>query len=233
MDHFDRFFSDDRNVVMDTNIFCRLNRNRLFYVACRVAFLRVFDSLLNEFISASVSTRPVGFLDRIPLLAGTAPQVQLALLLQTWQTLHSGKPRSLTVQEQVICFAAIGELADAGSEGEHRMIRRAERGPDRVDSGDMMWLTSRVRMLQIMLPFSPHPAVLQIETGVAAEDLDPVRSAGGVEQETLAGLLDLLGHWTVSERLFENASGLLTPAEFEILRAFFAEHPELIERVTA
>jgi len=222
-----------RNRDTDTDIFSQLNRNRLFYVACRVAFLRAFDNLLGESISASESTRCVGFLERIPLLAGTAPQVQIELLLQTWQTLRSETPRALTIQEQVICLAITSELAHTGADDEDRMLRRAACGPVRVYPGDVTWLASRVRVLQMMLPFAPQAAILQVESGIAAEDLHPVRTAGGVDQVTFAGLIDLLGNWTVSDRIFVNASGLLTPTELEILKEFFAEHPRLIASATA
>ena len=87
-------------------------------------------------------------------------------------------------------------------------------------------------MLQMLLPFAPQAAILQVEPHIAADDLIPVRTAGGVDEQTVAGLLDLLGSWRVSERLFANAEGLLTPTELEILRAFFAEHPQLIASTT-
>lgn len=218
----------DEDDEMETELFSQLNRNRLFYAACRVAFLRVFDSLLDEFIASSESKRRCGYLERIPLLAGTAPQVQIELLLRTWQVLRTEPPRSLTIEEQVVCFAITSELAHAGATDDQRMIRRAARGPVTIDPGDVTWLASRVRMLQMVLPFAPQAAVLQVESGIATDDLTSVRSAGGVDQETFTDLLDLLGQWTVSESLFDNAEGLLTPTEGEILRAFFAEHPELL-----
>lgn len=214
--------------MLDTDIFSQLNRNRLFYVACRVAFLRVFDSLLDEFIASSSETRRPGFLDRLPVLAGTAPQVQIELLLKTWKTLQSETPRALSITEQVICFGITSELAHTGASDDQRMIRRAARGPVKVDPGDILWLASRVRMLQMMLPFAPQAAVLQVESGIAGDDLVSVRAAGGIDQQTFSGLLDLLGCWTVSDRLLEDSEGLLTATEQEILRAFFAEHPELM-----
>ncbi|MCH2201477.1 MAG: hypothetical protein MK102_05885 [Fuerstiella sp.] len=222
-----------RNRDTDTDLFRQLNRNRLFYVACRVAFLKTFDNLLGESISSSPSIRSEGFLDRIPLLAGTAPQIQIELLLQTWQTLRSETPRVLTIQEQVICLAITSELAHTGADDEDRMLGRAACGPIRVYPGDVTWLASRVRVLQMMLPFAPQAAILQVESGIAAEDLHPVRTAGGVDQAAFAGLVNLLGGWTVSERIFVNARGLLTQTELDILREFFAEHPRLIASGTS
>lgn len=213
---------------MNSNFFCELNRNQLFYVACRVAFLKIFDSLLDEFIAPPSSTRRPGFLERIPMFVGTAPQVQMELLFQTWQTLRSETPRPLTIQEQVICFGITSELAHTGVSNDKRMIRRAARGPVRVDAGDIVWLATRVRMSQMLLPFAPQSAVLQMESGIAADDLNPIRTAGGVDAQTFTSLLNLLGNWTVNETLFANAEGLLDSTELEILRIFFAEHSHLL-----
>ena len=218
---------------MDSSIFDELNRNQLFYVACRVAFLRVFDSLLDEFISPSSSSQRSGFLERIPMFVGTAPQVQMELLFQTWQTLRSETPRPLTIQEQVICFGITSELAHTGLSDDKRMIRRAARGPVRVNAGEIVWLASRVRMLQMLLPFAPQAAVLQMESGIATDDLTPVRTAGGVDAQTFTGLLKLLGNWTVNDSLFANAEGLLDPTELEILQMFFAEHTHLLTTATS
>ena len=213
---------------MNSNIFSELNRNQLFYVACRVAFLRVFDCLLDEFISPPSSTRRPGFLERIPMFVGTAPQVQMELLFQTWQTLRSETPRPLTIQEQVICFGITSELAHTGVSEDKRMIRRAARGPVRVDAGDIVWLASRVRTLQMLLPFAPQAAVLQMESSIATDDLNPIRTAGGIDQQTFTSLLKLLGNWTINESLFANAEGLLDSAELEILQIFFEEHSNLL-----
>jgi len=218
---------------MDTDIVSQLTRNRIFYVACRVAFLRVFDSLLDEFIAAASEEGRRGYLDRLPMLAGTAPQVQIELLLQTWNSLRTTEPRSLTIEEQVICFAVTSELAETSAEDDQRMIRRAARGPVQIDTGNLMWLASRVRLLQVTLPFAPQAAVLQIEQGIATDDLSEVREAGGVSSMALSGLMGVLSRWTVDDSLFQNAEGLLTETELEILRAFFAEYPQLIHTANA
>ena len=218
---------------MDKDIFSQLSRSHLFYMACRVAFLKVFDKLLDEFFSNMASERQCGFMERIPMLAGTAPQVQVELLLQTWQSLRSEKPRLLTIEEQVICFGITSELAHTGEARDQQMIRRAARGPRQVDPGEILWLASRTRLLQMILPFAPQAAILQVESSVPTDDLVPIRASGGIDQQSLTGLLSLLGNWTVSNTLFSNAKGLLTDTELDLLRAFFAEHPQLISARTS
>lgn len=213
---------------MDTDIVSQLTRNRIFYVACRVAFLRVFDSLLDEFIAANSEEGRRGYLDRVPMLAGTAPQVQIELLLRTWHSLRNSAPRELTIEEQVICFAATSELAQSSVQDDQRMIRRAARGPVEIDTGNVTWLASRVRLLQVTLPFAPQAAVLQIEQGIATDDLSEVREAGGINSQSLSGLMDVLSRWAIDESVFEHAEGLLTETEVEILRAFFTEYPRLL-----
>jgi len=215
---------------MTTEITSQLTRNRLFYVACRVAFLRSFDGLLDEFVADSSSRRPNGYLDRIPMLAGTAPQVQLECLLRTWTTIREQNSEPLTIEQQVICFAITSELAATAAAEDTRVLRRAARGPQAIDAGCGIWLASRVRLMQVTLPFAPQAAVLQVESEIAADDLQLVRAAGGVSEVDYSALLDVLGSWRIRPSLFSDAEGLLTSTELETLQAFFSEHPELVQK---
>jgi len=215
---------------MNTDICTQLTRSELFYTACRVAFLRTFDSLLDQHISSRPRLAGRGFLDHVPLLSGTALQVQIDVLLKTWNALHGERSRALTIEEQVVCLSCTHELALAAIADDQAMIRRAARGPVAVDPGDLIWLPSRLRALQIVLPFSPQAAVLQIETRVASEDLDVVRRAGGIDQPAIQRLLDWVGGWKIQSDVIRNSDGLLNATEQEILRAFLCEHPQLLGR---
>lgn len=211
-----------------SQIISKLTPKHFFYIAFRVAFLRVFDSLLDEFIATAPMAGRQGFLHHIPMLSGTAPHVQIELLLQTWDSLRTTQPLALTVEDQVICYAVTTELAETSSDENQRMIRRAARGPVQIEIGNPMWLASHVRSFQVMLPFAPQAAALQMEPGIATDDLTNIRAAGGVDSPTLDRLMNALSRWTVDSSLYLNAEGLLTETEIEILRAFFSEYPHLI-----
>lgn len=213
---------------METDLISQLPRNGLFYLACRVAFVRLLDLLLQEFTEPDVLQERGGYLDRVPLLKGTALHVQLERLLKTWQILRCGESSELTLEEQVICFAVTDELTEVAESNDRSLLRRASQGPRRVDEGPLLWLPSRVRLLQITLPLVPQAAVLQVESGIAADDLLSVRCAGGAAEEDLDALLGLLGRWRVSSRLFHDAEGLLTHDELDIVSGLFREQPGLI-----
>jgi hypothetical protein len=211
-----------------SQIISKLTPKHFFYIAFRVAFLRVFDILLDEFIATAPMAGRQGYLDRIPMLSGTAPHVQIELLFQTWNTLRTTEFPALTVEDQIICYAGTTELAETSSDNDQRTIRRAARGPVQIDIGNPMWLASHVRSFQVTLPFAPQAAALQMEPGIAADDLTNIREAGGVDSPTLNRLMNALSRWTVNSSLYLNAEGLLTDTETEILRAFFSEYPHLI-----
>ena len=213
---------------MDMDLCSQLRKSPIFYVGCRVAFLRTFDCLLNAFISTSSASARRGFLEQVPLFVGTAPQVQLAALLETWRELCTAGRGILLVPHQVVCLCSLCELADTAERNDRRLIHRAIHGPESVDPGDVLWLASRCRLMQMMLPFSSQAGSLQMSSGIAAVDQDPVRSAGGVSQANLASLCDLLGQWHVRPSIVLNSQGLLTATEQEMLRTFFTEHPHLL-----
>lgn len=218
---------------MNNNICTQLTQSELFYTACRVAFLRTFDSLLDQHISSRPRLTGRGFLDHVPLLSGTALQVQIDILLRTWSALHAERSRVLRIEEQVVCLSCTHELALTAIADDQAMIRRAARGPVTVDPGDLVWLPSRLRALQVVLPFSPQAAVLQMESSIASEDLDAVRRAGGVDQTAVERLLEWVGAWTIQSDVIRNSEGLLNATEQEILRAFLCEQPQLLGRSKA
>jgi len=162
------------------------------------------------------------------MFVGAAPQVQLAELFATWQSICTAETETLSVQHQVVCLSCLCELAHTAECRDRSMLRRAIHGPEHVDPGDILWLASRSRMMQMMLPFSSQAGGLQLVSGIASRDLDLVRRAGGVSQVNLSRLLDIVGQWHVSPSLILRSEGLLTQTEQEILREFFAEHTHLL-----
>lgn len=206
----------------------QLTDNIFYYAACRISFLRTLDLLLDEFIAESCTPERYGYLDHIPLLRGTAPQVQLELLLRTWHALAHTEPHQLKLEEQVVCFATTCELAQASVDDDRRIMRRVSRGPVLTDVGDLTWLATRVRLLQMTLPFASQAGVLQIESQVAADDLTDVRGAGGISASDVDVLHDIVSRWRVPADLLTTTEGLLTSSERNIVDAFFQEHPQLV-----
>lgn len=205
----------------------QLKENIFYYAACRISFLRTLDLLLDEFIAESSSPERYGYMDHIPMLRGTAPQVQLELLLRTWHALAHTEPGQLKFEQQVVCFATTCELAQASVDDDRRIMRRVSRGPVATDMADLTWLATRVRLLQMTLPFASQAGVLQIESQVAADDLADVRAAGGLSPSEVQALHDIVSRWRVPADMLKKTAGLLTSTERDIVNGFFQEHPQL------
>ena len=199
-----------------------------YYTGCRIAFLRTLDLLLDEFLAESCSAEYQGYLDHIPMLRGTAPQVQLELLLRTWRSLAHTEPHQLKFEEQAVCFAATSELAQASVDDDRRIMRRVSRGPVATDVRDLTWLATRVRLLQMTLPFATQTDLLKIESQVAADDLVDVRGAGGISPSEVQALHDTVSRWRASADMLKNTEGLLTSTERDLVQRFFEQQPQLL-----
>ena len=162
--------------------------------------------------------------------------MQLHLLMETWNRLKSTELSGLNVSQQCVCFSAFSELARVSASSDQRMIQRIQTGPkanintDNDVSFDGQWLASRSRALQIVLPFSPQAAVLELTSAVAQEDQQDIRSGGGVCADDMQILEDLNGRWRIPQSILLAGDGLISSHERQILVAFFEEHPELIEQ---
>jgi hypothetical protein len=81
--------------------------------------------------------------------------------------------------------------------------------------------------MQITWEFPVEAAHLQRDVSDFMDDSE--RTVGVTASRPLTDeLLALLGQWTVSTQILENAIGLLTPRESRRLGEFFSEHPRLM-----
>ena len=66
--------------------------DEMLYAAFRAAFVLTLDCMLRESLDRQQMRRQAsGFLDVYPVLQGTAPQIQLECLLQTWDHLQQAE----------------------------------------------------------------------------------------------------------------------------------------------
>lgn len=202
----------------------KTSTDEILYLAFRAAFVSTFDRVVAE---NSIDSPPetFGFLDRLPLAKGSAPQVQLDLLLQTWRKL-SVEPQKLSVVDQCVCYCATDELAMFGETENHHMLARIANGPVVFDGLDAMWLSSKLRTIQITWPFPVDSAVLLRDAQFLGSDLD--RQTAPTCRPATVELLDVVGEWMVTPSIVSNASGLLSQEEEEELGCFFQQHLNLM-----
>ncbi|MCA9058858.1 MAG: hypothetical protein KDA85_10170 [Planctomycetaceae bacterium] len=214
---------------MDTDIRQFLTSSDLFLTACRAAFIGTFDRMLSQFLVAgqSVSVES-GYLDNVPLLKGCALQIQLELLLQTWGGTAAETDQVPGIEEQCVCFAALEELNRLVCSGNRRLLDRAMQRRQGTASDDFLWMPSKVRAIQVTLPFAAQAAVLSPETGLASEELEAIRVAGGLNRDDLETLLALTGRWRMNSDVLKFCPTLLTEHEQNVLLAFLDEFPDLL-----
>lgn len=228
---------------MDTELRLSIARCEICYAAMRAAFHDTLNCLLRQYLASADDTGGrCGFLDRIPILALTAPQVQLECLFRTWQRVVEPRAAFPTPLDHCVLYAALDSLAAAAISGDQRLLQLVWQGPRPIVTPADCWLPARVRCLQAL-----HQWLLPDEL----DDFRPSRDGGpssgrgtehaisihttsmhrGLERrQDKEDLLDAVGRWTVNEAILVASEGLLNENEVALIRTFFQEHPRLLTR---
>jgi len=197
------------------------------YLAFRAAYLTTVDLLFAEIPNGHASGIVKGFLERLPLLVGCAPQIQLQCLLNTWHKLKQGASADLNDLDRCVWYCAAAELAKLGSVEDIRRIEQSVAGPRPMPGVDCLWVASKLRTMQITWPFEQDCGVVLRDGNFLDGDLDVV-SPLNAQGETASEMLDLAGKWFVTPDLLTHADGLITPEEHARLAAFFQEYSSLM-----
>lgn len=201
----------------------------LLYGSFRAAFICTLDCLLlAELASDNCEHNSCGFLDRIPLLSRTAPQVQLESLLSTWRKLQENNGNAESILDHCVCHAALEELAAVSLTDDRSVLKSVWSGPRQIETEPDHWLHSKIRCLQISQPErSLPPGCDQMNRITACDLLQRFEFEANLAGNS-AELLETVGRWTVNHEVLINSAGLLNDNEQNIIRAFFEEHPRLL-----
>lgn len=211
---------------METDVRYEILTSEVTYTALRAAFLTTLDCLLRESLEqGDGQLGSSGFLDWIPALAGTAPQVQLECLLSAWGTLQNEKSDILTPIEQCVCLAATEVLAQLSAEKNQRLLSMIWQSPRVLVTCPDHWLYSKIRCFQSGQDWSAvlYPTVMG-ENELVLAQIHDVPSQFGRNDD----ILDVVGRWRAEKAILLNSVGLLNVTEQDIVRTFFEEHPELL-----
>jgi hypothetical protein len=230
----------------------------LSYVAFRAAFVKTLDCLLRVSLSPDEQDfGGCGFLDRIPLLEGTAPQVQLECLLVAWDLLKneaetegmhravdladsdvvsvsgSGHARGNQMLRDCVQSAAFEELAAVSEHNDRILLKMIWAGPRNVKTRPDHWLYSKVRAMQACEDAAiPDTGSVRMGSACGSSPRELLMESDPLsevsEQSDIGQLLEIVGRWRVFRDVFENSSGLLNQNEQNMIRAFFEEHPQLL-----
>jgi hypothetical protein len=199
------------------------------YTALRAAFVTTLDSLLRYSLDPNgAATRPCGFLDCFPMLNGTAPQIQMECLFNTWSQLQQNPGEPLRLLDELILYAAYESLAQLAEGKPGQPLKVVMNGPVPLSGDHDQWLYSKTRCLQLAASQAAEPHFLRelSEIEDPGPGVNPEFSANW--SESREEMLSLLGRWVARKDVLSGTVGLLTNDEKDILRAFFEEHSGLV-----
>jgi hypothetical protein len=198
------------------------------YLAFRAGFVVVLDCLLSESLDTNHGRSPrKGLFDCFPMLVGTAPQIQLELLLKTWSRRTSGLADSTDLISEFVSYAALDCLARVADQESPASLQMALKSPVSLPVKADLWLSRRVRCLQIA-GADPHSTEFCRElTGRHAQSPSTGSGFQSLRQSN-DELLDILGRWAACPKVILTSEMLLTDDEQHLLKSFFEEHPGLL-----
>ena len=202
--------------------------DEMSYAAFRAAFVLTLDCLLREALDRQHAVAGGGgFLDIYPVLQGTAPQIQLECLLETWDHLHQSE-MELTLLDYCVVNAACEALAKMGELTTCSMLASVWKGPKSIATSCDHWVTSKVRALQLTMDEETLNELVRLEDRL--DDHCPASGpCSGVGKQRLpVDLISVVGRWTASRAVVLGSIGLLTEDEQDILRIFFEEQSGLL-----
>jgi len=204
------------------------SNDEMLYAAFRAAFVMTLDCLLRESLDREKSTgNPGGFLDVFPVLQGTAPQIQLECLFQTWDRLDQHAVEFSPLDHCVV-HAGYEALAKMGQMSARPNLTSAWKGPNPQATTNDHWVTSKARVRQLALDEKISSLIMRIQDKM--NDQQPYEAAFSEAEQAYSNydITDIVGRWIASRDIILGSVGLLTPEEQDLLRIFFEEQSGLL-----
>ena len=202
--------------------------DEMLYAAFRAAFVVTLDCLLRESLDRQHSTAiPGGFLDIYPVLQGTAPQIQLECLLQTWDHLNR-QEIELTALEHCVVNAGYEALAKMGQMAARPNLTTAWKGPRSIDTASDHWVTSKARVRQLAMDEKTDGMIRRIAGKLDDHHATMPMFFEPEPPSSCGDPTEIVGRWIASKEIVFGSNGLLTNEEQDLLRIFFEEQSGLL-----
>lgn len=199
----------------------------VLYLSFRASLMASFDLMKLHFGPQKVSITGRGPLESISMLRGTAIQVQMQTLVETWNQLQPDSSGGISDSDLCVSYCAVNELARQTELNRELHISRLRSGPRAFPELTSLWVSSRLRILQLTWPFRQEAERLLNSGQLLNDQLDKVTSPKHLSRLDYH-FFELLGQWHVSPELIKKTQGLLTEPEKNELRRFFQEHQKLM-----
>lgn len=202
--------------------------DEMLYAAFRAAFVSTLDCMLREALDGQNSvSMSGGFLDVYPVLQGTAPQIQLECLLQTWDHLQDSRT-PLTHFDHGVINAAFEALAKMSELATSPSLSSVWKGPRLIATACDQWVTTKVRVLQLTLDEKTSSEFVRLEDKLEDHNLVSATISRTATRGSFEELIVVVGRWRASGDVVLGSKGLLTEDEQDILRVFFEEQSGLL-----
>ena len=189
----------------------QLHQSVLSYASFRIACLATIRALTAAKGRSPVPHNDRGFMSEVPLLDGTAPQIQLERLGDTWRRgcrLQSFLP---TLEDEVVIFCALRHAARQLIADPYGVKRLISSGPKELGKMEVEWLAVRLRTLEMTLPLE---AAIKASRPLSVMDSAPSdRYNGTVEADFRHSLFKMLGRWLVGPQTAWQFEHLLSRPE--------------------
>ena len=204
------------------------SNDEMLYAAFRAAFVMTLDCLLRESLDREKSTAiPCGFLDVFPVLQGTAPQIQLECLFQTWDRLDR-QTTEFSSLDHCVVHAGYEALAKMGQMSARPNLKSAWKGPNPLATTNDHWVTSKARVRQLAMDEKTSGLVMRTQHKL--NDHQPSKAAFLAAEQACPNddITDIVSRWIASRDIILGSVGLLTDEEQDLLRIFFEEQSGLL-----
>ena len=190
-----------------------LPQTDLTYLAFRAAFQETLERIVLAQQVSLCEDWTYGYLTEVPFLQHVAPQVQLDLLLDTWQRHQQSEPQEAMLLDESIVYSVCETAARLARNDPSTLQRFLAGGPRPVQVELRPQLAHRLVALHIGL--CPDADFLLITQFL---DLPPregrtLMAELGLHSADCRPLFDALGRWRLAAGFAGRAEGLLTPRE--------------------
>ena len=183
------------------------------YIAFRLAACDTLERMVLAQHVGGLSDRPYGFLNEVPFLKHTPPQVQLDVLVDAWSRLcEPGVCETDLVDESVVyasCETASRIiLADAGT-----VRKTLADGPRPLKRAVNEAMSKEIQALHLELANEGDFLLISQFQDIPPDEGRDLKQKFGLDESAAESMFEVLGRWHVAPEFASRAGGLMTESE--------------------
>ena len=195
----------------------------LVYIAFRLAACDTLERMVLAAHVGALADRPYGFLNEVPFLKQTPPQVQLDALVDAWSRHRQEIVFETDLVDESVVYA-VCETASRIIQADPASTRKTlQDGPRPVDLPVNLSLSKQIQALHLDLSNEGDFLLISQFQDIPPDEARELKHKFGLDESAADPMFELLGRWHVAPQFAERSDGLLTPSEIsrciELFRA--------------